>query len=163
MMRGSSGRSGQPHRFRAGGDDAVRERDRLRRCLLSGVTFDSCGRSRNLPTPRSTSTLRCFARRRKPAREPPDDLVLPLAQLGCVDLRLAERQRRLRHRFRFLDHLRGVQQRLGRNAADVEADAAEHRPALDQRDLQAEVGGTERGRVAAGAGAEHDDVEVVRL
>ena len=67
-----------------------------------------------------------------------------------------------RHRLRLLDDPRRVQQRLRRNAADVEAHAAERRPALDQRDLQAEIGRAERGRVAAGPGAEHDEVEVVR-
>ena len=56
--------------------------------------------------------------------------------------------------------LRRVQQRLRRDAADVEADAAERRPALDQRDLEAEVCRAERGRVAPGAGTEHDEVEI---
>ena len=47
------------------------------------------------------------------------------------------------------DHLGDVQQRLGRDAADVEADAAERLVALDQHDVEAEVGGPERGGVAA--------------
>ena len=55
-------------------------------------------------------------------------------------------------------HRGDVQQRLRRDAADVEADAAERRIALDQHDLEAEVGGAEGGRVAAGAGAEHEQV-----
>ena len=58
---------------------------------------------------------------------------------------------------RFLDHARRVQQRLRRNAADVQADAAERRPALDERDLQPKVRRPERRRVAAGPGADHHE------
>ena len=54
-----------------------------------------------------------------------------------------------------VDHLGGMQQRLGGDAADIEADAAEHRPAFDQHHLGAEIGGAEGGGVAAGTGAEH--------
>ena len=99
--------------------------------------------------------------RRESAGELADDLVLPFAQLRRVDLRLAEVHARAAHRFRFLDDLRSVQQRLGRNAADVETHTAELRPALDQRDLHAEVGSAKRSCVTAGTGAEHDDFEVV--
>ena len=57
-----------------------------------------------------------------------------------------------------------VQQRLRRNAADVEADAAERRVALDQHGLHAEIGAAECGGVAARARAEHQhlafDVDV---
>ena len=54
--------------------------------------------------------------------------------------------------------LRGVQQRLGRNAAHVQAHAAKHGPALDQRDVEPEIRCAEGGGVAAGAGAEHEHV-----
>ena len=46
--------------------------------------------------------------------------------------------------------LADVQQRLGRDAADVQADAAEALVALDEDDVEAEIGGAERGGVAAG-------------
>ena len=58
-------------------------------------------------------------------------------------------------RLDLVHHARGVQQRLGRDAADVQAHAAERGVALDQHRLHAEVGAAERGRIAAGAGAEH--------
>jgi hypothetical protein len=58
----------------------------------------------------------------------------------------------------FFHHRGDVQQRLGRNAADVQADAAEGGVALDDHGLHAEVGRAEGGRVAAGAGAEHEHV-----
>ena len=53
-----------------------------------------------------------------------------------------------------------AEQRLGRDAADVEADAA---PVLllHDRDRLAELGGADRGDVATGAGAEDQDIEVV--
>ncbi len=50
------------------------------------------------------------------------------------------------------------QQRLGRDAAPVEADAAEPL-ALDDRDLEAELRGADRGDIAAGAAAEDGEVE----
>ena len=51
-----------------------------------------------------------------------------------------------------------AQQRLGRDAAPVQADAAEI-GFFDDRGLEAELGGADRGDVAAGAGADDDDVE----
>ena len=54
----------------------------------------------------------------------------------------------------FVDDLGGMQQRLGGNAADIEADAAQHGPALDQRDLEPEIRGAERGGVTARTRAE---------
>ena len=50
-----------------------------------------------------------------------------------------------------------VQQRLGRDAARVQAGAAEL-ALLDQRDRQAELGRPERAGVAAAATTEDDDV-----
>ena len=48
-----------------------------------------------------------------------------------------------------------MQQRLRRDAADIQAHAAQRGVLLDQHHLLAEIGGAERGGVAAGAGAEH--------
>ena len=56
----------------------------------------------------------------------------------------------------FVDDRCGMQQGLGRNAADVEADAAEAGVALDQHGIQADVGGAEGSGVAARARAQHD-------
>jgi hypothetical protein len=55
-------------------------------------------------------------------------------------------------------HRRHVQQRLGGDAADVQAHAAQGGIALDDDGLQAEVGGAEGGRIATRAGAEHQHV-----
>ena len=59
---------------------------------------------------------------------------------------------------RDLQRVRVLEQRLGRDAAPVEAGAAEHRRALDDRGPQAELGGANGGDVAAGARADDDDV-----
>ena len=62
----------------------------------------------------------------------------------------------------FLEVLGGLQHRLGRNAADVQARAAEGLAPLDAGDLQPELGGTQGGDIATGTGAEDDHVEVGR-
>ncbi len=85
-----------------------------------------------------------------------DDLVLPAAQLVEIDLRHAERDAVIREHLRLVHHRGDVQQRLRRNAADVEADAAELRVALDEHSLHSEIGRAERGAVAAGASAQHE-------
>ena len=59
---------------------------------------------------------------------------------------------------RLADELRDVQQRLRRNAAAIETDAAGIQLRVDERDLHAEIGGVERGGVSAGTGA--DDYEL---
>ena len=59
--------------------------------------------------------------------------------------------------FDFAHDRSGMQQGLGRNAADVHADAAEPGILFDENDFLALVGGVKRGGVAAGAGAENDD------
>ena len=53
--------------------------------------------------------------------------------------------------------LRRAQQRLGRDAAPVEADAAQSFT-LDDRDLHAQLAGADRRDIAAGAGAEDDEI-----
>ena len=55
----------------------------------------------------------------------------------------------------------GLEQGLGRDAAAMEAGAADL-VLVDESDLQTELRGPESGRVAAGSGAEDDEIEVVR-
>ncbi len=55
-----------------------------------------------------------------------------------------------------------MQQRLGGDAADVQAHAAQHRPAFDQRHLEPQVGGPKSRGVAAHPGAEHDQIDGAR-
>src|SRR4029077_9289039 len=57
-----------------------------------------------------------------------------------------------------MENLGRAQQRLGRDAAPVQADAAEI-GFLDHRGLEAELGCTDRRDISAGTGADDDDVE----
>ncbi len=77
------------------------------------------------------------------------DAFFERAQLVDVDLRLAELHSPDCRMARLVDHLGDVQQRLGRNAAPVKADAAGILLQVDQRDLHAEVVGQESRGIAA--------------
>ena len=160
-MRGSSGHERQPHRLRAGGDDRLLEAHdrflaglRLRR-PFGELDFDVM-RIEELADAAHDFDLARLGHAGEPAGQLADDLVLPAAKRLEVDLRRAERDAVLGERLRLVHHGRDVQQRLRRNAADVEAHAAERAVALDQHRLHAEVGGAERGAVAARSGAEHE-------
>src|SRR5262249_33952629 len=58
----------------------------------------------------------------------------------------------------FLEHLGGVQQRLRRDAADVETGAAMGGALLDHADLHAELCRADRADIAAGAGSDDDEI-----
>ena len=90
-----------------------------------------------------------------------DDLVLerehrrPIGVAGGLDAPFLRAIDRVHHR-------RGLQQRLGRDAATDEAGAAQPIVALDDGDTLAHLCRPESRGVAAGAGADHDDVVRVR-
>ena len=112
--------------------------------------------------PRTTSTLRCFASAVSPPVSLPTTLPFHSRSLAKSTLRLAELHAVRAHLARLVDHLCRMQQRLGRNAADVQADAAERRPAIDQHHLQPEVRGAKRRGIAAGARAQHQQLRLSR-
>jgi hypothetical protein len=98
------------------------------------------------------------------------DLVLAADHRRHVDLRVLEADAVVAEQVAQVPELaRGVEQRLRRDAADAQAGAAERRLAVlaerrvDAGDLHAQLGGADRGVVAGGAGADHDDVEVLGL
>src|ERR1700722_18120293 len=93
-------------------------------------------------------------------REPLYDSALPLAQRVQIDLRVGEGHAAELRALGVRDHLGDVQQRLGGDAAYVQADAAECLVALDEDNVEAEVRGAEGRRVAARARAEHDQLRV---
>ena len=88
------------------------------------------------------------------------DAALPGAELPPIDVRRSEVDAVGGERRRLVDHPGGVEQRLGRNAADVQAHAAEIRGRFDQHDLAAQVGGAEGRGVAARSGAQDQDFGV---
>ena len=113
----------------------------------------------NAPSPVTTVTLRWRAsagEARRQALDHADPSSRGSRRGRCVGAPKADAVRA--HRRRLVDDLGDVQQRLRRNAADVEADAAERRALVDEQDLLAEVGGAEGGGVAARPGAEHEEV-----
>ena len=101
--------------------------------------------------PWSTSTLRCLARPASPPVSAPTTPAFHATSAARSILRRAERDSVRGHLLRLGDHPSSVQERLGGDAADIQADPAERLMALDERDAQSEVGGPERRRVAAGS------------
>ena len=89
-----------------------------------------------------------------------DDLFLVAAQLVDVDHRRAKVHTQRGHVAHLVHHRGHVQQRLGRNAAHIQADAAQRGVALHDHHLQPQVRSAEGGRVAAWATAEHQHVAV---
>ncbi len=136
--------------------------ERQRRCSPAApATFSDFGPV-SVARPCTKFTLRIFAMVPMPPVSFSTTRVLVGAQLVDVDRRLAEGDAPLAGVPRLVDDLGDVQQRLRRDAAAVEADAAGILLFVDERDLHAEVGGVERGRVAAGARAEHSQLDGLR-
>ena len=77
--------------------------------------------------------------------------------LGEVGLHLARDQPEAVGMAHMVQHLARAEQRLGRDAAPVEADPAQNLP-LDDRGLEAQLRCADRGDIAAGPGAEDDEV-----
>ncbi len=149
------GQAGDPARLRARGNDALAEADRR----ASSLAFHR-QRVRVDKPRRAVHDLHLAlpGQRAEAIGELLHDAALPVAQLVEIDRRLAEVDAELGRLPGLLDHARRVQQRLRRDAADVEADAAERRPALDQRDVHSEIGGAKSGRIAAGSRSDHNEI-----
>ena len=145
----------QLYRLRSRRDDRLLEMDEL--VAVGCFDFDLVRRN-ELAGTLHDGDLALLGHAGEAAGELCDDLVLESGELADVDFRRAEIDADLARVRGLVDHLGRMQQRLRRNAADVEADAAEGRVALDQHCVHTEVGTAERGRVAAGTGAEHDDL-----
>ena len=62
---------------------------------------------------------------------------------------------------RFFKNFRGLQQRLGRDAADIEAGAAQGLTLFHAGDLHAQLRGADGAHIAAGAGANHDHIKSI--
>jgi hypothetical protein len=81
-----------------------------------------------------------------------------LDDLVEVERRLLDRQAVAIQVRQLLEDLAGLQQGLGGDAAPVQADAAKVL-ALDDRRLQTQLAGADRGHIAARTGADDDDIE----
>src|ERR1700730_10776981 len=148
----------QPRDIGAGGDDDVFGLEQLR-LAVAARHLDLAGAE-------------------DPARAADDvDLVLLHQEFDALDVAVDALLLEIHHRWQIelrrrytdahfregmpglLEHLRRMQQRLRRHAADVEAGAAERAVLLDHRDLHAELRRAYRADISAGTGA--DDNEMV--
>ncbi|MNN08188.1 hypothetical protein D3C81_1210380 [compost metagenome] len=143
----------QLHRLRTGRDDALLEAQQLGLAVVAG-DFQLVGRD-ELGHALHGADLALLGHAGQALGQLTDDLFLVLAQLVQADLRRAVLDAQVTGVRGVVDDLGGMQQRLGRNAAHVEADAAEVGVAFDEHGVHAQVGRTERGGVAARAGAQH--------
>ena len=91
-----------------------------------------------------------------------DDLRLEGADAIDVDRRRAERHAPGLRVPRLVDHLGDMEERLRRDAAAVETDAAGIDGRIHERDLHAAIGRVERRRVSAGTGTDDDDLSSLR-
>ena len=99
---------------------------------------------------------------RQPVGQSRDHSIFPGAQAVAVDLRRSEYDAAGGHIRGIFDHLGRMQQGFGRNTADVEAHAAQHRPAFDQCHLEAQICGAECRGVAADTCAQHHQINGAR-
>jgi hypothetical protein len=111
----------QLHRLRAGGDDALAEAQALVALAFADLQLVGGDEAAGAGDHAHLALLR---HRRQAAAHGAHDLVLVRAQLIEVDLRRAEVDAEVGRVLRFLDQFGGMQQRLRRNAADIEADTA---------------------------------------
>ena len=88
------------------------------------------------PVPVTTVTLRIFAICARPPVSLPTTLFLCATQLARSTCGAPKATPTLGEVRDLVDHRGDVQHRLRRDAADVEADAAERRVALDEHDLR---------------------------
>jgi hypothetical protein len=145
---------------RAGRDDGVLELDGRR----SAFALDrESVRAVETPGPPHHLHLAALREVGEARRQLADDLLLEGAQLAEVDPRLAEIDAMGGRRLHFGHEGREVEQRLGGNAADVEAHAAQRGVALDQHDPLAQVCGAEGRRVAARPGSQDQHLSAGRF
>jgi hypothetical protein len=96
----------------------------------------------------------------EPVREPPDGGLGPRPHPPEVERRRRELEACLPGGPRGVDEGGQAEERLGGDAAHVEALAAEGPARLDEHGVETEVGGPERRRVPAGAAPEDDQIGV---
>ena len=146
---------GQPRQSRAlrtRRDDALLELDHL----LALLAFDAqVVRRQEFAGAPDDADLALLRQPIQAVGQTPDDPVLPFAQCARIDLRRAEADAKLVHRFGFLDDLGGMQQRLGRDATDIETNAPQRRPTFHQRHVQTQIGSAKGRGIASYSGPEH--------
>ena len=92
-----------------------------------------------------------------------DDAFLPSAEFVQVNFGHGEFDAPVLGLFGFFEQFGDVQQRLRRDAAAIEADAARVYFRIDQRNFHAQVGGQKCGGVSAGTAADYRYTEIWRV
>ena len=149
---------GQLHHGRTGGDDGLLELHDFFGAV-SCRHFDVIG-AEELAHARHHLRLARLGHAGQTARHVRDHAFLVLAYLVDIDRRLGKRHARIRHVRRLIDNGGDVQQRLRRDAAHVQAHAAQGGVALDDDGAQAQIGRAERRRITARTAAQHHHVDV---
>src|SRR5208282_5370235 len=153
-----NGHAGQRRYFGAGGDDDALGFENLFRAVFGGH-FDLAGGGNRACAEKGVDLV-LFQQEGDALHIGGDRVVLVLHHGGEIEFRLAgddaERADSMGDLFK---NFGSVQQGLGRNAADVEAGAAESLALFDNGGFQAELGGANGADIAARAGA--DDNEIV--
>ena len=154
---------GQPHGLAASRDDGLVEAHHL--LLAGGLLPAALGeihhdvvRIKEACIAAHDGDLAALGHAGKTRGHAADHFLFPAAQTVDVDLGLAELDAVRLEALGFLDDRDGMQKCLGRDAADVEADAAQGGIALDDDDLHAQIGGTEGSRITARATTDDEHV-----
>ena len=126
-------------------------------CALRRLDPQSVGRG-ELALADQCLHLALLGEARQAGRQALDHPVLPAANCYRVKGRRAEAHPMRAHRLGVVDDLGDMQKRLGWDAADVETHAAKGRARVDQNHILPEIGGAEGGGVAAGTGAQNQDI-----
>ena len=146
----------QVHDRGAGSDNRLLELDGLF-ATVSGSHFDMVA-AKELTNALYHVDLARLGHAGQTAGHGPDDFFLVGTQLVDIDFRLAEGDPMMRHRGGFINHGGDVQQGLGRDTTDVQANPAQRRIALHQHRIQTQVGSPEGRRVTARTGTEDHHV-----
>ena len=147
----------KPRHVRAGSDDDRLACDRLAPAV-GGGHLDLAGPD-DAPSALKRVDLVFLEQERDALDVAIDALVLELHHGSEIELRLAELDAHLVEQVAGLFVALGrVQQRLRGNASDIEAGTAEGVVLLHHRHLHAELGGADGADIAAGAGADDDEV-----
>ena len=156
------GDAGQRHDVGAGGDQHVLGRELLDRAIVAQLRHD-LARALDPAGAEHVVDLVLLEQELDALGQGLHDLVLVAQHRRQVELDAAHLDAVPGHAVPgLLEQMRGVQQRLGRDAADIEAGAAERAALLDAGDLEPELGRLDRGHVAAWPAA-HDHQIVPRL
>ena len=98
----------------------------------------------NLAVPCTIFNLALLRQLSESASQLGNDFVLPATQFQRIDTGLAEGDTVFRHGLGFVDDLRCMQQRFRRNTADIQANTTDNVVALNEDNVQTQIGGPER-------------------